>query len=194
VRKWGARFVRSTLECARRRAAALGGRWNRDDPQRVMLAASARCAPSPSLPKRWLCHAQSKASRNLPRAAHARGRFLHNACAAHGLRGGASCRRRPGATSHGCAHVYTGRGAASHGVCARVHRPWCNVTRGVRTCTPAVVQRHTGCAHVYTGRGAASHGVCARVHRLFCNVTQGVGTCTPTRCNVTRLRASCVSG
>src|SRR5436305_1253979 len=31
-------FVRSTLECARRRAAALGGRWNRDDSQRLMLA------------------------------------------------------------------------------------------------------------------------------------------------------------
>src|SRR3954449_3581504 len=62
---------------------------------------------------------------------------------------------------------------------ARAHLPVCNVTRGVRTCTPTVLQRHTGCAHVYTGRVATSHGVCARVHRPCCNVTRGVRTCTP---------------
>src|SRR4051794_22222169 len=40
---------REALECARRRAAALGGRWNRDDSQRLMLAQrSAPHIPPPS--------------------------------------------------------------------------------------------------------------------------------------------------
>src|SRR6476661_2082776 len=47
------RFVRSTLECGGK-ATALGGRWNCDDSQRVMLARSSRSSPFPSLPKRWL--------------------------------------------------------------------------------------------------------------------------------------------
>jgi hypothetical protein len=36
-----AQFVRSTLECGGN-AAALEGRWNREDPQRVMLAQPSR--------------------------------------------------------------------------------------------------------------------------------------------------------
>src|SRR4051794_37210827 len=42
------------LECGGDRATALGGWWNRDDSQRVMLAPFSRCQPSPALPKRWL--------------------------------------------------------------------------------------------------------------------------------------------
>jgi hypothetical protein len=76
--------------------------------------------------------------------------------------------------------MYIDRVATSHEVCARAHRPCCNVTRGVRTCTLTVLQRHTGCAHVHTDRVATSHGACARAHRPCCNVTRGVRTCTPT--------------
>ena len=71
------------------------------------------------------------------------------------------------------------RAAPLRPLCARAHLRWCNVTRGVRTCTPVVVQRHAGCVHVYTDNGAASRGVCARVHRRRCSVTRGVRTCTP---------------
>ena len=60
-------FVRSTLDCGGK-ATALGGRRNRDAPQRLMRATS-RDDPNPSLAKRWLCHAHSKASRNAPRVA-----------------------------------------------------------------------------------------------------------------------------
>src|SRR3954452_18200922 len=42
ARKRGSDFVRSTLECGGK-ATALGGRWNRDEPQHVMLATSSRC-------------------------------------------------------------------------------------------------------------------------------------------------------
>jgi hypothetical protein len=63
VKKCGARFVRSTLECGGK-ATALGGWWNREDAQQEMLAQSARArrplppkAVAPSPP-------HSKASRN----------------------------------------------------------------------------------------------------------------------------------
>jgi hypothetical protein len=79
-----------------------------------------------------------------------------------------------------CAHVHTHSVAMSHGVCARVHRPRCNVTPRVRTCTPTALQRYTACAHVYTDRVTTSHRVCARVQRPCCNVTPPVRTCTPT--------------
>src|SRR6185295_3658590 len=48
VKKCGAHFVRSTLECGGK-ATALGGRWNRDGPHRVMLATFAMMpVPPPS--------------------------------------------------------------------------------------------------------------------------------------------------
>src|SRR5947199_5188734 len=56
-------FVRSTLECARRRAAALGGWRNRRDSQRVMLA-PARNIPPPSQ-SGGSTPPHSKASRNV---------------------------------------------------------------------------------------------------------------------------------
>jgi len=53
VRWLAGRFVRSTLECGGK-ATALGGWWNHDDSQSVMLAQLSRWSSSPSLPKRWL--------------------------------------------------------------------------------------------------------------------------------------------